>query len=88
MVLTLANGCRRCYIRFIRKVNEQRGVEGRDETKKAFDFMLGHIGEFIKSFAASISIIWVICLLSFETNFDHHFINTEPCSKLNLAHVD
>eukprot|EP00249_Psilotum_nudum_P012644 c23898_g1_i2 orf=376-1161(+) len=34
----------RCYIRFIRKVNENRGVEGRDETKKAFDFMLGHIG--------------------------------------------
>jgi hypothetical protein len=40
------NGCRRCYIRFIRKANEQRGAEGRDETKKAFDFMLGHIGEF------------------------------------------
>lgn len=36
---------RRCYIRFIRKVNESRGAEGRDETKKAFDFMLGHIGE-------------------------------------------
>lgn len=34
----------RCYIRFIRKVNESRGAEGRDETKKAFDFMLGHIG--------------------------------------------
>lgn len=34
----------RCYIRFIRKVNENRGAEGRDETKKAFDFMLGHIG--------------------------------------------
>ncbi|MCO5608015.1 hypothetical protein L7F22_062218 [Adiantum nelumboides] len=36
--------CMRCYIRFIRKVNENRGAEGRDETKKAFDFMLGHIG--------------------------------------------
>lgn len=34
----------RCYIRFIRKVNDNRGAEGRDETKKAFDFMLGHIG--------------------------------------------
>eukprot|EP00250_Pteridium_aquilinum_P018697 c24170_g1_i1 orf=244-2802(-) len=34
----------RCYIRFIRKVNESRGADGRAETRKAFDFMLGHIG--------------------------------------------
>lgn len=35
---------RRCYIRFIRKVNEKKGVEGQEETRKAFDFMLSHVG--------------------------------------------
>lgn len=30
----------------MRKVNDNRGPEGRDEMKKAFEFMLGHIGEF------------------------------------------
>lgn len=38
--------CRRCYIRFIRKVNEKKGVEGQEETRKAFDFMLSYIGVF------------------------------------------
>ncbi|XP_057995120.1 cleavage stimulation factor subunit 77 isoform X1 [Hevea brasiliensis] len=33
----------RCYIRFIRKVNEKKGVEGQEETRKAFDFMLGYV---------------------------------------------
>ena len=28
----------------MRKVNDIRGPEGRDEMKKAFEFMLGHIG--------------------------------------------
>lgn len=42
-------GLWRCYIRFIGKVNENKGVEGRDETKKAFDFMLYHIGTDIAS---------------------------------------
>lgn len=28
----------------MRKVNENRGSEGREEMKKAFEFMLGHIG--------------------------------------------
>ncbi|EEF43014.1 cleavage stimulation factor subunit 77 isoform X1 [Ricinus communis] len=34
----------RCYIRFIRKVNDRKGVEGQEETRKAFDFMLGYVG--------------------------------------------
>ncbi|KAK1578044.1 hypothetical protein Q3G72_027104 [Acer saccharum] len=39
----------RCYIRFIRKVNEKKGVEGHEETRKAFDFMLSHVGSDIAS---------------------------------------
>lgn len=35
---------RRCYIQFIRKVNDKKGVEGQEETKKAFDFMLSYVG--------------------------------------------
>lgn len=38
--------CRRCYIRFIRKVNEKKGLEGQEETRKAFDFMLSYVGVF------------------------------------------
>ncbi|GBG61269.1 hypothetical protein CBR_g19801 [Chara braunii] len=34
----------RCYLRYIRKVNDGRGVEGREETKRAFEFMLEHVG--------------------------------------------
>lgn len=34
----------RCYIHFIRKVNEKRGAEGQEEIRKAFDFMLGYVG--------------------------------------------
>ncbi|XVF82621.1 hypothetical protein PTKIN_Ptkin16aG0063800 [Pterospermum kingtungense] len=34
----------RCYIRFIRKVNDKKGVEGQEETRKAFDFMLSYVG--------------------------------------------
>lgn len=36
--------CRRCYINFIRKVNDKKGLEGQEETRKAFDFMLGYVG--------------------------------------------
>lgn len=36
--------CRRCYIRFIRKVNDKKGIEGQEETRKAFDFMLTYVG--------------------------------------------
>ncbi|KAJ4830006.1 Cleavage stimulation factor subunit 77 [Turnera subulata] len=39
----------RCYIRFIRKVNERKGVEGQEETRKAFEFMLGYVGADIAS---------------------------------------
>ncbi|XP_072996994.1 cleavage stimulation factor subunit 77 [Typha latifolia] len=39
----------RCYIRFIRKVNENKGAEGIEETKKAFDFMLSYVGTDIAS---------------------------------------
>lgn len=38
---------RRCYIRFIRKVNDKKGIEGQEETKKAFDFMLNYVGKLI-----------------------------------------
>uniref|UniRef100_A0A1D1XRF1 Cleavage stimulation factor subunit 3 n=1 Tax=Anthurium amnicola TaxID=1678845 RepID=A0A1D1XRF1_9ARAE len=34
----------RCYIRFIKKVNEKKGAEGQEETRKAFDFMLNYVG--------------------------------------------
>ncbi|RXH89167.1 hypothetical protein DVH24_031524 [Malus domestica] len=40
---------RRCYIRFIRKVNDKKGVEGQEETRKAFDFMLSYVGADIAS---------------------------------------
>lgn len=39
----------RCYIRFIRKVNDKRGIDGQEETKKAFDFMLNYVGADIAS---------------------------------------
>lgn len=39
----------RCYIRFIRKVNEKKGVEGQEETRKAFEFMLSYVGVDIAS---------------------------------------
>lgn len=37
---------RRCYIRFIRKVNEKKGADGQEETRKAYDFMLNYVGMF------------------------------------------
>ncbi|KVI01969.1 RNA-processing protein, HAT helix [Cynara cardunculus var. scolymus] len=39
----------RCYINFIRKANEKKGLEGQEETRKAFDFMLGYVGSDIAS---------------------------------------
>ncbi|RZC83377.1 hypothetical protein C5167_046163 [Papaver somniferum] len=39
----------RCYIRFIRKVNDKKGAEGQEETKKAFEFMLNYVGSDIAS---------------------------------------
>ncbi|XP_020086352.1 cleavage stimulation factor subunit 77 isoform X3 [Ananas comosus] len=39
----------RCYIRFIRKVNEKKGTDGLEETKKAFDFLLSYVGSDIAS---------------------------------------
>lgn len=36
---------RHCYINFIRRINDKRGAEGLDETKKAFDFMLNYVGK-------------------------------------------
>uniref|UniRef100_A0A2P2JZV9 Plant RNA cleavage stimulation factor n=1 Tax=Rhizophora mucronata TaxID=61149 RepID=A0A2P2JZV9_RHIMU len=39
----------RCYIRFIRKVNDKKGLEGQEETRKAFDFMLSYVGADIAS---------------------------------------
>ncbi|KAK4345376.1 hypothetical protein RND71_035552 [Anisodus tanguticus] len=40
---------RRCYIRFIRKVNDKRGNEAQEETRKAYDFMLNYVGADIAS---------------------------------------
>jgi hypothetical protein len=37
----------RSYVRYMRKVNDSRGPEGRDEMRKAFEFMLSHIGAFL-----------------------------------------
>ncbi|XP_028557305.1 cleavage stimulation factor subunit 77 [Dendrobium catenatum] len=39
----------RCYIRFIRKVNDKKGSEGLEETRKAFDFMLSYVGSDISA---------------------------------------
>lgn len=39
----------RCYINFIRKANEKKGLEGQEETRKAFDFMLSYVGSDIAS---------------------------------------
>ncbi|CAH9057643.1 unnamed protein product [Cuscuta europaea] len=39
----------RCYIRFIRKVNDKRGTEGHEETRKAFEFTLDYVGTDIAS---------------------------------------
>ncbi|KAE9612544.1 putative suppressor of forked, tetratricopeptide-like helical domain-containing protein [Lupinus albus] len=39
----------RCYIRFIRKANDKKGIEGQEETKKAFEFMLNYVGADIAS---------------------------------------
>ncbi|XP_012568164.1 cleavage stimulation factor subunit 77 isoform X2 [Cicer arietinum] len=39
----------RSYIRFIRKVNDKKGTEGQEETRKAFDFMLNYVGADIAS---------------------------------------
>ncbi|CAA7389064.1 unnamed protein product [Spirodela intermedia] len=36
--------CLQCYIRFIKKVNEKKGAEGQEETRKAFDFMVNYVG--------------------------------------------
>lgn len=39
----------RCYIRFIKKVNEKKGLQGQEETRKAFEFMLNYVGTDIQS---------------------------------------
>ncbi|KAI3893352.1 hypothetical protein MKW92_012288 [Papaver armeniacum] len=39
----------RCYIRLIRNLNEYKGAEGQEETKKAFEFMLNYLGSDIAS---------------------------------------
>ncbi|KAF4383600.1 hypothetical protein F8388_014100 [Cannabis sativa] len=35
------------YIKFIRKSNDKKGLEGQKETMKVYDFMLDHVGVFI-----------------------------------------
>ncbi|GMH22960.1 hypothetical protein Nepgr_024803 [Nepenthes gracilis] len=39
----------RCYICFIRKVNDKKGAEGLEETRKAFEFMINYVGVDIAS---------------------------------------
>ena len=48
-LLLLLSLFRRCYIRFIKKVNERKGMEGQEETRKAFDFMLSYLGNLLLS---------------------------------------
>ncbi|KAK3025624.1 hypothetical protein RJ639_042122 [Escallonia herrerae] len=49
LLATFPTAVGRCYIRFIRKVNDKKGTEGQEETRKAFDFMLSHVGADIAS---------------------------------------
>lgn len=53
---------RRCYIRFIRKVNDKKGAEGQEETKKAFDFMLNYVGKLllIVQLVLNFGFLWII----------------------------
>ncbi|KAI3953502.1 hypothetical protein MKW92_014597 [Papaver armeniacum] len=44
----------RCYIRLIRNLNEYKGAEGQEETKKAFEFMLNYLGSDIAS-----GLVWI-----------------------------
>ncbi|KAI3928601.1 hypothetical protein MKW98_024202 [Papaver atlanticum] len=44
----------RCYIRLIRKLNEYKGAEGQEETRKAFEFMLTYLGSDIAS-----GLVWI-----------------------------
>jgi hypothetical protein len=53
----LLSFCRRCYIRFIRKVNEKKGADGQDEIRKAFDFMLGYVGVLSPSISLIVQLI-------------------------------
>jgi len=52
---------RRCYIRFIRKVNDKKGMEGQEETRKAFDFMLNCVGKLFSFvlFELSLLFCWI-----------------------------
>lgn len=34
----------RCYLQFVRKANDKKGVDGQEETRKAFEFMLSYVG--------------------------------------------
>ncbi|KAL3615620.1 hypothetical protein CASFOL_041281 [Castilleja foliolosa] len=38
-----ARQIRRCYIRFIRKIYDMKGIEGQEETKRAYEFMLDYV---------------------------------------------
>lgn len=44
LIVFLISISRRCYIRFIRKVNDKKGLEGNEETRKSFVFMLNFVG--------------------------------------------
>lgn len=67
--------CRRCYIRFIKMANESKGLEGQEETRKAFDFMLNYVGVcsllslsgFLFPVIASHS--YSYCYFKFETSY-------------------
>jgi len=61
----------------MRKVNDSRGTEGRDEMKKAFEFMLGHIGAFF--------ILEACCFLSVYLNVVDYRVY---CSGVNFFKGD
>lgn len=68
----LFSTCRQCYIRFIRKVNEKKGAEGLEETRKAFDFMLSYVGG---CYLVSIKYWSSLLLVMFE-----FFVHQVPCA--------
>lgn len=67
--------CRRCYIRYIRKVNEKKGLEGQEETRKAFDFMLGYVGmPFDLSLVGCLLMFILLSWFYFSWNFIHFLV--------------
>lgn len=56
-----------CYIRFIKRVNANKGFQGQEETRKAYDFMINYIGTDIKSGPVWLEYIGFLKFLQFQT---------------------